>query len=29
MTRERVEELSVDVKKVQEELSMELGWYRK
>ena len=29
MTRERVEELSVDVRKVQEELSMELGWYRK
>ena len=29
MTRERVEELAVDVKKVQEELSMELGWYRK
>ena len=26
MTRERVEELSVDVRKVQEELSMELGW---
>lgn len=28
MTRERVEELSVDVKKVQEELSRELGGFR-
>ncbi len=28
MTRERVEELSVDVKKVQEELSTELGGFR-
>ena len=27
MTRERVEELAVDVKKVQEELSRELGYY--
>lgn len=27
MTRERVKELSVDVKKVQEELSRELGYY--
>lgn len=29
MTRERVAELAVDVKKVQEELSKELGYYRK
>lgn len=28
MTRERVKELSVDVKKVQEELSRELGFYK-
>ena len=28
MTRERVEELAVDVKKVQEELSRELGYYK-
>ena len=28
MTRERVEELSVDVKKVQQELSRELGYYK-
>lgn len=28
MTRERVAELSVDVRRVQEELSGELGWYR-
>ena len=28
MTRERVDELSVDVKKVQEELSRELGCYK-
>ena len=28
MTRERVRELSVDVLKVQEELSRELGYYR-
>lgn len=28
MTRERVKELSVDVKKVQEELSWELGFYK-
>ena len=28
MTRERVEELSVDIKKVQEELSRELGGFR-
>lgn len=28
MTRERVKELSVDVLKVQEELSRELGYYR-
>lgn len=28
MTRERVAELAVDVKKVQEELSRELGYYR-
>lgn len=27
MTKERVEELAVDVKKVQEELSRELGYY--
>ena len=27
MTRERVEELAVDVRKVQEELSRELGYY--
>ena len=27
MTRERVEELAVDVKKVQEELARELGYY--
>lgn len=29
MTKERVLELSVDVKKVQEELSKELGFYKK
>ena len=29
MTRERMEELSADIRNVQEELSMELGWYRK
>lgn len=29
MTRERVAELTVDVKKVQEELSKELGYYQK
>ena len=28
MTRERVKELAVDVKKVQEELSRELGYYK-
>lgn len=28
MTKERIEELAVDVKKVQEELSRELGYYR-
>lgn len=28
MTKERVEELAVDVKKVQEELSKELGFYK-
>lgn len=28
MTRERVKELAVDVRKVQEELSRELGYYR-
>lgn len=28
MTRERVKELAVDVKKVQEELSRELGFYK-
>ena len=28
MTRERVRELAVDVKKVQEELSRELGYYK-
>ena len=28
MTRERVKELTVDVKKVQEELSRELGYYK-
>lgn len=28
MTRERVEELSADVKKIQEELSRELGYYK-
>jgi len=28
MTRERVKELSVDVKQVQEELSRELGYYK-
>ncbi len=28
MTRERVKELSVDVKKVQEELSREIGYYK-
>ena len=27
MTKERVEELSVDVKRVQAELSKELGYY--
>ena len=29
MTRERMEELSADIRNEQEELSMELGWYRK
>lgn len=29
MTRERVKELAVDVRKVQEELSRELGFYKK
>lgn len=28
MTRERVKELAIDVRKVQEELSRELGYYR-
>lgn len=28
MTKERVEELAVDVKKIQEELSRELGYYK-